>query len=61
MKLVCCENHHYYDAEIHDVCPYCGVDLNTMGAIVTVDRENTIRDNQKKRRKTKLLNKGSKG
>lgn len=39
MKLARCLQHHYYDADKYEDCPYCnGKNLNALDAIITIDR-----------------------
>lgn len=58
MKLIRCLQHHYYDADKYEDCPYCnGKNLNAPDAIITIDRGVSYISENAEDDKTELLGK----
>lgn len=56
MKLVRCSQHHFYDADKYEDCPYCtGKSLNAPDSIITIDRGVIYNSKNAEDDKTELL------
>lgn len=58
MKLIRCLQHHYYDVDKYEKCPYCnGKNLNVPDSIITIDRSISYISEKAEDDKTELSDK----